>query len=148
MRVKYFLFIFLTTMALTFLGIEKSRSESLLYGIDINQDGMISMEEWQGNQRTFEERDLNHDQVLSGSELKPGMLRPISEVSGPGGTITRWQFTSHTVQGDIFSSLDVNKDGFISPSEWKVPSIIFNQLDLDHNGSLSREEFYQRIPPN
>src|SRR5215467_13653844 len=99
---------------------------------------MITMEEWQGNQRTFEERDLNHDQVLSGSELKAGMLRSVSDVMGPSGTITRWRFVSHTTQGDIFSALDVNKDGFLSLSEWKVPASIFNQLDLNHDGLLSR----------
>jgi len=148
MKLKYAFFYFFATLLAAGLGfMSQSISESLLYGIDINQDGVISMEEWQGNQRTFEERDLNHDKILSGAELSSGMLRKLSDVTSPAGTVTRWVFISRTTEGDIFSSLDRNKDGVISTGEWQVPYKLFDQLDTNHNGLLDRTEFYQKIPP-
>jgi len=81
MKIRSILSMALMTLALG-LTPGKSHSESNLYGIDINHDGKISMEEWQGNQRTFEERDLNHDKFLSGDELSPGMILTPSTAAG------------------------------------------------------------------
>ena len=81
MKIKYILIMILFTVFIIALGGSRaSRAESRLYGIDMNGDGMISMEEWQGNQRTFEERDLNGDGFLSGTELSSGMIRPLSSL--------------------------------------------------------------------
>jgi len=82
MKTKYFLFLILLATFMAFLGLERRAiAESRLYGIDLNGDGKITMEEWQGNQRTFEEFDLNHDGILSGTELHPGMIRTIEVFS-------------------------------------------------------------------
>lgn len=36
--------------------------------------------------------------------------------------------------------IDTNQDGQISREEWKRPTEVFDRLDADHNGMLTREE--------
>ncbi len=36
--------------------------------------------------------------------------------------------------------IDTNQDGQISREEWKRPAEVFDRLDADHNGTLTREE--------
>jgi hypothetical protein len=48
-------------------------------GMDGNNDGKISRDEWRGNERSFEKKDTDGDGVLSGNELLPVVRKdPIS----------------------------------------------------------------------
>jgi hypothetical protein len=40
--------------------------------MDKNNDGVISRDEWRGNDRSFAQHDKNGDGKLSGDEVKPG----------------------------------------------------------------------------
>jgi hypothetical protein len=42
---------------------------------------------------------------------------------------------------DLFTSVDVNRDGAVTVNEWHWSRASFDARDLDHNGRLTREEF-------
>jgi hypothetical protein len=56
------------------LGPQKP-GEMRFKGMDKNNDGQISRDEWRGNDRSFEKKDTNGDGVLSGTELLPMVPR-------------------------------------------------------------------------
>jgi len=41
-------------------------------GMDRNGDGVITRDEWRGNENSFRRQDRNDDGVLSGREVRPG----------------------------------------------------------------------------
>lgn len=65
-------------------------------GMDTNGDGVITRNEWRGNDRSFAVHDWNGDGRLSGDELRPGAHRPDSPsqqeetVLANDGIITRF----------------------------------------------------------
>ena len=95
------------------------------HGMDRNGDGVITREEWRGNNTSFNNHDWNGDGVLSGSEVRPGARQQVAS-------------------SDRFSELDDNNDGYISWGEWSSTSRSFDQLDLNDDGRLSRNEFNNR----
>jgi hypothetical protein len=62
--------------------------------MDTNGDGVITRDEWRGNDRSFADHDRNGDGVLSGPEVKPGAqpcrrsrpTRPASPAPAPSPT--------------------------------------------------------------
>ena len=104
-------------------------------GMDRNNDGRITRDEWSGNERSFRAHDWNGDGVLSGDEVRPGSRRdrddPDLELSEP----------------DRFARLDTNRDYVISRSEWDGTRERFNLLDRNRDGLLTRDEFFQTTQP-
>lgn len=100
-----------------------------LKNMDQNNDGIITREEWQGDSNnSFINHDWNGDGILSDNEVKPGASRPKNT-----GTLL-----------NQFSELDHNNDGMIVQEEWHNTTRSFEGLDLNRNGKLSRDEFYNR----
>jgi hypothetical protein len=52
-------------------------------GMDKNNDGKISRDEWRGNERSFEKKDTDGDGVLSGNELLPAATKDPSASPSP-----------------------------------------------------------------
>src|SRR6185436_16854487 len=83
--------------------------------MDANRDGVITRQEWRGNDRAFRNHDWNGDGKLSGDELRVGARPP-----------NRWD--DRDIEGSIdredawtperFRVLDHNGDGRPSRSEW------------------------------
>ncbi|MBN1914237.1 MAG: hypothetical protein JW788_07565 [Candidatus Omnitrophica bacterium] len=89
-------------------------------GLDYNNDGAITYEEWSpGNRRSIEVLDLNHDGKLNRNEFYNQQQYPIS----------------------AFRELDQNNDGMISHGEWRSTSANFNNLDTNSDNLLSENEF-------
>jgi Ca2+-binding EF-hand superfamily protein len=103
-------------------------------GMDRNNDGRITRDEWNGNDQSFREHDWNGDGVLSGDEVRPGGRR-----DRPG----RDDEPDRSKQ-DEFQALDVNRDHVISRREWQGTRADFNALDTDRDGLLTRDEFFPR----
>jgi Ca2+-binding EF-hand superfamily protein len=54
----------------------RDRNENMRFrGVDKNGDGMISRQEWPGNDTSFRNHDRNNDGVLSGDEVRPAAQR-------------------------------------------------------------------------
>jgi Ca2+-binding EF-hand superfamily protein len=89
-------------------------------GLDRNNDGRISREEWRGSARSFSAHDLNGDGYLSGNEIQPALDEE---------------------KYDDFSTIDGNRDGMVTRGEWTWSADEFNRLDDNHDGQLTRQEY-------
>lgn len=95
-------------------------------GLDRNNDGKITRDEWRGNDRSFSVHDRNGDGVISGKEVKEALR----------------------AEGyDDFLDIDQDRNGRISLEEWRWDEADFERMDDDHDGSLTRRE-YLHTPPD
>jgi Ca2+-binding EF-hand superfamily protein len=53
-------------------GRGRNNAQMRFRGMDRNGDGVITRDEWRGNDNSFQQHDRNGDGVLSGSELRGG----------------------------------------------------------------------------
>jgi hypothetical protein len=88
---------------------------------DVNGDGNISSDEWEGSASDFIRLDTNHDGQLSRRELDAYIQLGI----------------------DKFANLDVYHDGVLTLKEWKDPPHIFRKLDMNKDDRLTRFEYYE-----
>ena len=97
-------------------------------GLDRNNDGIITRNEWRGDHASFLNHAWNGDGVLSGGEVRPDGRGPDDLVSGER---LRGRFKDH----------DHNNDGVISRHEWHDDNAAFDSLDSSRDGVLNRDEF-------
>jgi hypothetical protein len=100
-------------------------------GLDTNHDGQITRDEWRGNDNSFNQHDWNGDGVLSGIEVTPGTQRPGGDDDDDD---------DGDDDGGRFNSLDRDRDGRISLSEWRGQRDAFQRMDVNHDNFLSRDE--------
>src|SRR5262245_23415369 len=89
-------------------------------GLDRNNDGRITRDEWHGSANSFSVHDRNRDGVLSGTEVGPAL---------------------EAIHYDDFQELDRSRDGRISRSEWGSNRTEFDRLDSSRDGVLTRQEY-------
>ena len=63
-------------------GAATAQAQMRFQGMDRNNDGVITRDEWRGNDHSFRNQDWNGDGVLSGDEVRPGARRQTQ--LGPG----------------------------------------------------------------
>jgi EF hand len=106
--------------------------------MDANGDGMITRDEWRGNDRSFRNHDWNGDGKLSGDEVRPGARRePRWDDRDVADSIDRdddWTAAR-------FSSLDHDGNGRVTAREWHGDPELFGRLDRNRDGALTRAEF-------
>jgi Ca2+-binding EF-hand superfamily protein len=109
-------------------------------GMDRDNNGRITRDEWNGSDQSFRVHDWNEDGVLSGDEVRPGGRR--TPRKGPPDFDTperEYQFDDWTVQG--FNNLDHNRDNRITADEWHFDRESFRRADHNRDGAISRSEF-------
>ncbi|HEX6162545.1 MAG TPA: hypothetical protein VFZ31_04210 [Vicinamibacterales bacterium] len=108
-------------------------------GMDRNNDGVITREEWKGSQRAFDNHDWNNDGRLSGEEVRPGAQRN-----------SRWEEADHSANWrernlswtrSAFTNLDHNRDNRITPNEWHFDVETFRRVDSNRDNALNLTEF-------
>jgi len=99
-------------------------------GMDRNNDGLVSRDEWNGSRQSFDVHDWNNDGVLSGQEVDEAVARS-------GRTVDDENFD----RVDNFENLDVNRNNRIEPREWHGTVVAWNRLDTNNDDVLSRAEF-------
>jgi hypothetical protein len=92
-------------------------------GLDDNGDGVISRQEWNGNNVSFNNQDWNGDGVISGEELR-----------------TEGRRAGRRANDYNFDALDVNNNNRIERREWQARLDEFNRLNTNGDNFLSREE--------
>lgn len=106
-------------------------------GMDANNDGRISREEWRGSDTSFKVHDWDGDGVLSGDEVRLGAERRtrVEEDFEPERLALRdWSPTR-------FTSIDRNRDGRVTREEWFYDMEGFLRADRNRDNVLSRAEF-------
>src|SRR5436190_22788158 len=106
--------------------------------MDRNGDGVITRDEWRGNDRSFRNHDWNNDGKLSGDELKAGSPRTNGwddrDVESAIDRDDDWS-PAH------FRALDHNGDSRLSRSEWHASGELFTRIDRNRDGFVSAAEF-------
>jgi len=103
-------------------------------GMDTDNDGVITRDEWRGNDQSFSQHDTNHDGVLSGTEVWVPAGREQENVQDRARREERIA---------RFNRLDTNLDGRLALREWTGSRASFDAIDRNHNQFLSRTEFVE-----
>ena len=106
-------------------------------GLDRNNDGRITRDEWNGNDRSFQNHDWNGDGVLSGPEVRAGAQRT-TELADHDPN--RFERNLNWTQQN-FNALDHNRDGRLTANEWHFDFATFRRIDRDRNDAISLREF-------
>ena len=125
-------------LALAAPAAAQQRNNMRFQAMDTNHDGVITRDEWRGNDRSFRNHDWNGDGRLSGDEVRPGAQRQ-----------SRWddRDLESSVQdeedwtAERFRALDHNGDGRLARNEWHAGSELFTRIDRNRDNYLSPAEF-------
>jgi Ca2+-binding EF-hand superfamily protein len=136
-KLIYFLFL---VLALPFLA-QAREFRDQYRGLDINNDGVITRQEWRGSDTSFNRHDLNGDGVISIREAN-GVGGVVNDILGGGPDSNTNTDTTRNYHTSRFSNFDKNDDGIISPQEWDGSTRSFNRLDRNRDGVITRDEYY------
>ena len=100
----------------------RAEAEERWKRLDQDNDGRISRSEWQRNDQAFDRMDADKDGFLTKEELH---------------SVAR-EFRAK--RRSRLREMDADADGNISRSDWKGKEEIFNRLDANKDGMLTRDE--------
>ena len=129
----------LALASLSLVSTADAQTRMRFQGMDRNNDGRISRDEWQGSQRSFDTHDWNNDGVLSGNEVLTGAQRD-----------SRWEDADHNASWrernlswtrTAFSNLDHNRDNRITSNEWHYDVETFRRVDRNRDNAINLSEF-------
>ena len=106
-------------------------------GMDTDNDGVITRDEWRGSDESFRQHDTNHDGVLSGSEVWVPASREQENAQDRARREDRIA---------RFNRLDTDGDRRISLGEWTGDRPSFDRIDRNRDQVLSRAEFVEYSP--
>jgi Ca2+-binding EF-hand superfamily protein len=116
----------------------QDRGNMRFRGMDRNNDGTITRQEWRGSDRSFQVHDCNGDGKLSGDEVRPGG-HPCDRRT-EDRDLASLEFRDWSERG--FRNLDHNNDSRITPDEWHFDREAFRRVDYNRDGIISRDEFF------
>ena len=92
--------------------------------LDLNADGVVSRDEWRGNDESFAKIDTDRNGTLSREEL----------------AAARKTWGEHHGRGDFAARMDRNGDGAVARDEWRGNDESFAKIDTNSDGRLTKEE--------
>ena len=100
-------------------------------GMDADNDGVITRDEWRGSAESFRQHDTNNDGVLSGDEV----WVPAGSEQGTPDRSRREERAAR------FERIDTDADGRISLREWTGTRAMFDRMDQNRDQLITRDEF-------
>ena len=97
---------------------------------DVNRDGWVTRAESRMVAGEFDRFDVNRDNRISRYEFEN-----VATASDP------------TSSYDRFTTVDVNRDGWLTRSEWRGSEAGFSRLDSNRDNRLSRTEYDAEVAP-
>jgi Ca2+-binding EF-hand superfamily protein len=88
--------------------------------LDVNGNGSIERNEWDGGRDAFDRLDTKRDGTLTRAEVNTG---------------------ASTARASTLNSLDINRDGRLTLNEWPWSHRSFDQQDVNGDGAVARDEF-------
>ena len=89
--------------------------------LDVNNNGYIDRNEWDGSLDTFYNLDRNNDNRISRAELNNGRRTTFASLDANGDgriTLGEWAWSHRS-----FDDMDANKDGVITPDEFRSGAV-------------------------
>ena len=117
-----------------------AQAQMRFQGMDTDNNGVITRDEWRGNDRSFRNQDWNGDGMLSGDEVRVG------------GRRSNWnQDWNHDGRVDNFDAqiaqryrgYDMDNDSRVARREWPGDGRLFIRLDSNRDGYLTIQEYTQ-----
>jgi Ca2+-binding EF-hand superfamily protein len=129
----------LALASLSLAATAEAQTRMRFQGMDRNNDGVITRDEWQGSQRSFDVHDWNNDGRLSGNEVVTGAQRdtPWEEADHS----PNWRERSLTWTRSAFTNLDHNRDNRLTPNEWHYALETFRRVDSNRDNAINLNEF-------
>jgi hypothetical protein len=138
-----------TTQPRSRAQIEAEREQARFRAMDVNNDRVITRREWQGNARSFDRHDTNHDGLLSGSEIWiPAPLKPSTRdrAVGTSGNDAQQQTRAYKLghQRGMVEGRQAGKEDKEGPNRWDLEGQReLEQADSGYNIEMGRREDYQ-----
>jgi Ca2+-binding EF-hand superfamily protein len=131
--------ILLVGVVLSAAGVTQAQDQMRFRGLDRNNDGVITRNEWNGNDRSFRNQDWNGDGVLSGDEVRPGARRQTNwnQDWNRDGIVDN----QDTLIAQRFRQYDTNADGRVASAEWPGSPRLFARLDTNRDRFLTIQEY-------
>lgn len=115
----------------------RAQAEGMRFrGMDRNNDGVVTKQEWRGSDDSFRVHDWNGDGILSGDEVREGFWATGEETASTDPAASE--------RDDRFEYLDANNNGTIERSEWHASDDAWQWLDRNNDNVLSRAEVVGR----
>ena len=104
-----------------------ARAQMRFQEMDRNADGVITRDEWRGNDRSFRNQDWNGDGVLSGDEVRAGARRQSNwgQDWNRDGRVDNFD----TQIAQRYRGYDMNNDDRVGRNEWPGDPRLFSRLE-------------------
>ena len=118
-------------------------------GMDRNRDGVITRDEWRGNDVSFSRHDRNRDGRLAGYEVRPGARRRDALSWERRRELRRFElererrFELRRGESREFGRLDRNHDGVLERRELRRDPRLY-RFDRNRDGVVTRDELWYR----
>ena len=129
----------LALASLSLVTTAEAQTKMRFQAMDKNNDGVISRQEWQGNQRSFDVHDWNNDGRLSGNEVLVGAQRDTNWEEADHNP--NWRERSLSWTRSSFQNLDHNRDNRLTPNEWHYDIETFRRVDRNRDNAVNLTEF-------
>jgi EF hand domain-containing protein len=117
------------------------RTPEMMHKIDTNQDGKVSMAEWDAyQQQLFVMMDADKSGALDDKEFMQTHRNDVVSFATGG-------FASALRTSEMFAKLDTDRDGKVSREEFAAyQSKLFDMMDTGKTRMLGQNEFFGRGP--